>query len=441
MWIERTAEAESSRGPSAYQPNAVTLGQTGSLDWLVDDRFYIALLSALDPITELSVHSVTPSQSFPTPPWPTTELSVLSVTPSQSFPSTPWPHHRAFRPLRDPPQNFPSPPWPHHRAFRPLRDPTTEPSVPSVTPSQSFPPAPWPHHWAFRPLRDPITELSVHSMTTPPKCTESHRSVCSVTPPLLHGVPPFHPLRDYSTTTAQSPTVSSAPWLHHQCTESHRFVRSVTTPPPVNRVPPLRDFTTSARSPTVSSAPWLLHHQCTESHRSVRSVTTPPTVHGVPPFRLLTLRSLELWLIQSRHSASHLLHGASASLDSVCMPPASDTCSIIEQRRRRRENSLRPRPQVLRGGGRAITAATPPLLPSSSSASTRLGLAVKRLVPKWTGVGSIPPTSAGCPFGLREGWFVDGVLWLYPRLHNEWNTKMAFVAAHLRAEIILLVTV
>ena len=29
-WREGTAEAESNRGPSAYQPNALPLGQTGS---------------------------------------------------------------------------------------------------------------------------------------------------------------------------------------------------------------------------------------------------------------------------------------------------------------------------------------------------------------------------------------------------------------------------
>ena len=31
FWRERTAEADSNRGPSAYQPNALPLGQTGSL--------------------------------------------------------------------------------------------------------------------------------------------------------------------------------------------------------------------------------------------------------------------------------------------------------------------------------------------------------------------------------------------------------------------------
>ena len=32
FWRERRAEADSNRGPSAYQPNALPLGQTGSLE-------------------------------------------------------------------------------------------------------------------------------------------------------------------------------------------------------------------------------------------------------------------------------------------------------------------------------------------------------------------------------------------------------------------------
>ena len=107
FWIERRAEAESSQGPSAYQPNAVTLGQTGSLDWLVDDRFYIALLSALSDWRRSRERR---KQRRHQPKGGT----------AQSWPSTP--------------QSFPSPPWPHHRDFRPLRDPITELSVPSVTP-------------------------------------------------------------------------------------------------------------------------------------------------------------------------------------------------------------------------------------------------------------------------------------------------------------------
>ena len=31
FWRERRAEADSNQGPSAYQPNALPLGQTGSL--------------------------------------------------------------------------------------------------------------------------------------------------------------------------------------------------------------------------------------------------------------------------------------------------------------------------------------------------------------------------------------------------------------------------
>ena len=33
LWRERRAEADSNRGPSAYQPNALPLGQTGSHFW------------------------------------------------------------------------------------------------------------------------------------------------------------------------------------------------------------------------------------------------------------------------------------------------------------------------------------------------------------------------------------------------------------------------
>ena len=32
FWRERRAEADSNRGPSAYQPNALPLGKTGSLE-------------------------------------------------------------------------------------------------------------------------------------------------------------------------------------------------------------------------------------------------------------------------------------------------------------------------------------------------------------------------------------------------------------------------
>ena len=37
FWRERRAEADSNRGPSAYQPNALPLGQTGSLEGTADD--------------------------------------------------------------------------------------------------------------------------------------------------------------------------------------------------------------------------------------------------------------------------------------------------------------------------------------------------------------------------------------------------------------------
>ena len=43
FWRERRAEADSNRGPSAYQLSALPLDQTGSqtlLPWLVDSYFY-----------------------------------------------------------------------------------------------------------------------------------------------------------------------------------------------------------------------------------------------------------------------------------------------------------------------------------------------------------------------------------------------------------------
>ena len=33
FWRERKPEAVSNRGPSAYQPNALPIGQTGSRNW------------------------------------------------------------------------------------------------------------------------------------------------------------------------------------------------------------------------------------------------------------------------------------------------------------------------------------------------------------------------------------------------------------------------
>ena len=41
---ERRAEAVSNRGPSAYQPNALPLGQTGSLDDEDDDELMLNVL-------------------------------------------------------------------------------------------------------------------------------------------------------------------------------------------------------------------------------------------------------------------------------------------------------------------------------------------------------------------------------------------------------------
>ena len=40
-WRERTAEAESNRRPSAYQPNALPLGQAGSRSQTVTEKMYV----------------------------------------------------------------------------------------------------------------------------------------------------------------------------------------------------------------------------------------------------------------------------------------------------------------------------------------------------------------------------------------------------------------
>ena len=48
---ERRAEADSNRGPSAYQPNALPLGQTGSLN-------------SVQPCTYIEAHGTTPLNSL-----------------------------------------------------------------------------------------------------------------------------------------------------------------------------------------------------------------------------------------------------------------------------------------------------------------------------------------------------------------------------------------
>ena len=55
FWRERRAEADSNRGPSAYQPNALPLGQAGSL---------IALYRTAHFYTQTSSSSVTESLSY-----------------------------------------------------------------------------------------------------------------------------------------------------------------------------------------------------------------------------------------------------------------------------------------------------------------------------------------------------------------------------------------
>jgi len=49
LFEKKGAEAVSNRGPSAYQPNALPLGQTGSLGcFLIDDRLFSAILRSLE---------------------------------------------------------------------------------------------------------------------------------------------------------------------------------------------------------------------------------------------------------------------------------------------------------------------------------------------------------------------------------------------------------
>ena len=53
---ERRAEAVSNRGPSAYQPNALPLGQTGSqVNDDDDDRFYTAHTPLSSRLTALAI--------------------------------------------------------------------------------------------------------------------------------------------------------------------------------------------------------------------------------------------------------------------------------------------------------------------------------------------------------------------------------------------------
>ena len=59
FWRERRADADSNRGPSAYQPNALPLGQTGSLQLTdCDCTFYmvaegtLSSLSYYDPLSQ-----------------------------------------------------------------------------------------------------------------------------------------------------------------------------------------------------------------------------------------------------------------------------------------------------------------------------------------------------------------------------------------------------
>ena len=53
FWRERRAEAVSNRGPSAYQPDALPLGQTGSLTHI---HVGISFLSAIDYVENESLN-------------------------------------------------------------------------------------------------------------------------------------------------------------------------------------------------------------------------------------------------------------------------------------------------------------------------------------------------------------------------------------------------
>ena len=53
FWRERRAEAVSNRGPSAYQPNALLLGQTGSLSYATEGALFISAQLSSDAVSAL----------------------------------------------------------------------------------------------------------------------------------------------------------------------------------------------------------------------------------------------------------------------------------------------------------------------------------------------------------------------------------------------------
>ena len=70
FWRERRAEADSNRGPSAYQPNALPLGQTGSREWNIKRLRIYFLWSRLQDneknnFKEESRHQKANSHKFP----------------------------------------------------------------------------------------------------------------------------------------------------------------------------------------------------------------------------------------------------------------------------------------------------------------------------------------------------------------------------------------
>ena len=72
FWRETWAEADSNRGPSAYQPNALPLGQTGSRG---DTKTFHAFITA----------EVLVSVYFPVGIWAFTEHDRLNLTSSVKF--------------------------------------------------------------------------------------------------------------------------------------------------------------------------------------------------------------------------------------------------------------------------------------------------------------------------------------------------------------------
>ena len=91
FWRERRAEAESSRGPSAYQLNALPLGQTGSIPggvrstaslrrlWFVDTLLWLCPPLPTDTLRWLSSLPILMQKSFWW--WQCNDRYVISLSP------------------------------------------------------------------------------------------------------------------------------------------------------------------------------------------------------------------------------------------------------------------------------------------------------------------------------------------------------------------------